>query len=197
MERLVSTNEACEILGLSLQGVHYRIKKGLLRALKQDGKVFVYIDTELKNSKKIDTQTDLHQYYHKEIMKLKDEEIDLLKQTIDWLKEKYEGEIVRLEGSQQQITKVFNDQISLLQKAFNEMREVYKINHISTNIQAQDEPKTISVKEFFLRARKKGHSETKTKEILIEAIKNGDKRFVYDKTSKNITIFDGDFLDLI
>ena len=41
MERLVTTSEAAQILGLSLQGVHYRIKKEQLKSIKKDGKTFV------------------------------------------------------------------------------------------------------------------------------------------------------------
>ena len=40
MERLVTTSQAAEILGLSLQGIHYRIKKNQLKSLKKDGKTF-------------------------------------------------------------------------------------------------------------------------------------------------------------
>ena len=43
MERLVTTGEAAQLLGLSLQGVHYRIKSGQLKSLKQGGKTFVYV----------------------------------------------------------------------------------------------------------------------------------------------------------
>ncbi len=50
MERLVTTSQAAEILGLSLQGIHYRIKKDQLKSIKKDGKTFVYISDELKNS---------------------------------------------------------------------------------------------------------------------------------------------------
>ena len=41
MERLVTTSQAAEILGLSLQGIHYRIKKDQLKSIKKDGKTFV------------------------------------------------------------------------------------------------------------------------------------------------------------
>ena len=51
MQRLVTTSEASEILGISLQGVHYRIKKNQLKSEKKDGKLFVYIDEQtIKNS---------------------------------------------------------------------------------------------------------------------------------------------------
>ena len=50
MERLVTTSQAAEILGLSLQGVHYRIKKEQLKSVKKDGKTFVYVDDEQNTS---------------------------------------------------------------------------------------------------------------------------------------------------
>lgn len=199
MERLVSTAEACELLNLSLQGVHYRIKRGLLKSTKKDGKVFVYIDENNLNNTKAsqqDFQNDVRNYYHKEIVKLKDDEIELLKNTIDWLKEKYENEIERLENSQKQVNKVFNDQITLLQKAFNEMREIYKLPNHNENKQINEEPKIISVKDFFIKIRKFDKNDFEIKQILIDRIKNEDKRFIYDKESKTITIFDNDFLDL-
>ena len=48
MERLVTTSQAAEILGLSLQGIHYRIKKNQLKSIKKDGKTFVYINDDIK-----------------------------------------------------------------------------------------------------------------------------------------------------
>ena len=48
MERLVTTSQAAEILGLSLQGIHYRIKKEQLKSIKKDGKTFVYINDDIK-----------------------------------------------------------------------------------------------------------------------------------------------------
>ena len=48
---MVTTSEASEILGISLQGIHYRIKRNQLKSEKKDGKIFVYIDEEtIKNS---------------------------------------------------------------------------------------------------------------------------------------------------
>lgn len=195
MERLVTTNEACELLGLSLQGVHYRIKKGLMKAIKQDGKVFVYVNEDLTKKQNKDEQTsNIHDYYHKEILKLKDNEIELLKNTIDWLKEKYENEITRLENSQLKINNSFNDQISLLQKAFNEMREVYKNNN-QQNLIIQN--KVISVKDFFIKLKQFGKNDIEIKQLLIDRIKMKDSRFLYNKDKKEIVIFDSDFTDIL
>lgn len=197
MERLVSTAQACELLNISLQGVHYRIKKGLLKSVKQEGKVYVFIDDENISKKPRESNSnfedDLRDFYHTEILKLKDEEIELLKQTIDWIKEKYEHEISRLEISQEKINKVFNDQITLLQKAFYEMKEVYKITHI----QPKQQPKYLSVKDFFIKMREFGKSDFEIKQILIERIKNDDKRFQYNKNTKEIRVLYTNFEDLV
>ena len=44
MERLVTTAQAAELLNISLQGVHYRIKSKKLKSIKQGNKTFVYIE---------------------------------------------------------------------------------------------------------------------------------------------------------
>ena len=46
---MVTTSEASEILGISLQGIHYRIKRNQLKSEKKDGKLFVYIDEQTIN----------------------------------------------------------------------------------------------------------------------------------------------------
>ena len=49
MKKLVSSSDAAKLLGLSLQGIHYRIKKGQMESMKKDGKTYVYIDeSEIK-----------------------------------------------------------------------------------------------------------------------------------------------------
>ena len=42
--QLYTTNQASQILNISLQGVHYRIKNGTLKSVKQNGKTYVYVD---------------------------------------------------------------------------------------------------------------------------------------------------------
>ena len=128
MERLVSTAEAAEILGLSLQGIHYRIKKNQLKSVKQDGKVFVYITDEKPqfNTNQITQNTINIQSSFDKILESKDEQISLLKKSIKWMRRQYISEIERLEKNQKRIIEVFNSEIKLLQSAFNEMRAIYK-----------------------------------------------------------------------
>jgi len=139
LERLVSTAEAAEILGLSLQGIHYRIKKNQLKSLKQDGKVFVYIDENIKqvNSNQNIQNTTIQSSFDK-LIESKDEQITLLKKSIKWMRRQYISEIERLKKNQKRIIEVFNSEIKLLQSAFNEMRAIYK-----PQIEEKKEPKKI------------------------------------------------------
>ena len=61
MERLVTTSQAAEILGISLQGIHYRIKNKKLKSIKEGGKTYVYISQEYDKK----TEYPLEQQSHK------------------------------------------------------------------------------------------------------------------------------------
>lgn len=126
MQRLVTTTEASEILGISLQGVHYRIRKNQLKSEKKDGKIFVYIDEEsIKNSKK-DDKKSIEENIFERVIVSKDEQIEILKKSIKWMKNQHFMEIKRLEKNQKRVMEVFNSEIKLLQSAFNEMKTIYK-----------------------------------------------------------------------
>ena len=98
MKKLVSSSEAAQILGLSLQGIHYRIKKGQLESIKKDGKIFVYVDSQ--TSTKTNTTKQNHTQNNDRIIEVKDEQIELLKKTIKFLKKQKDSEIIRLEKQQ-------------------------------------------------------------------------------------------------
>lgn len=200
MERLVSTAEAAEILGLSLQGIHYRIKKNQLKSLKQDGKVFVYIDENIKqvNSNQNIQNTTIQSSFDK-LIESKDEQITLLKKSIKWMRRQYISEIERLEKNQKRIIEVFNSEIKLLQSAFNEMRSIYK-PQIEANLQnkANDlKNDFITVKDFTVLMKRHNKTEKEIKSIIFECIKKSDKRFIYNKVEKKLLILNSDFLDLI
>lgn len=212
MERLVTTSQAAEILGLSLQGVHYRIKKNQLKSVKQSGKTFVYISDEIPitnttnstNNQKIKVEPVISQNtnqnnYSDAVIEGKNEQIVLLKKSLKWMKRQYISEISRLEKNQKRIIDVFNSEIKLLQSAFNEMRSIYK-----PQIQAQreyepqkEEIKFISLKDFFVFMKRNNKSEQEIKYTIFRAIKKGDKRFIYNKVDKKLLILDADFMDLI
>lgn len=207
MERLVTTNEAAQLLGLSLQGVHYRIKKNQLRTKKEDGKLYVYINDYMRQNpnnqaKPINTTNDDNQSkeYFEKVLSSKDEQIELLKATVTWMKKQYKSEIARLEKNQKRIIKVFDSEIKLLQSAFNEMRNIYKIENkeLSKNKKEEyDYPELLDIKEFYKLMKTYKKTDMEIKLIILDRIKKSDKRFIFNKATKEILIQKSDFLDLI
>ena len=204
MERLVTTSEAAQILGLSLQGVHYRIKKEQLKSIKKDGKTFVYVDDEQKHDE-TPTKTKaepIRQTIHdnsQAIIDVKNEQIELLQKSMKWMKKQYISEIFRLEKNQKRIIEVFNSEIKLLQSAFNEMRSIYKpqIQQEIKNKTEKESKDFIMVKDFFILMKRYNKTEQEIRFIIFNAIKNADKRFIYNKVEKKLLILNSDFLDLI
>lgn len=149
MKKLISSSEAAEILGLSLQGIHYRIKKGQLESLKQDGKTYVYLDQELihkqhNTSPQVQTSTQNIQTqnipsqepsnsaldeFQKIALKSKDEQIAILKHTLKLMRKQYKSEIHRLDKNHKQTLNVFQSEVELLKSAFSEMKNIYQIEH--------------------------------------------------------------------
>ena len=114
-----------------------------------------------------------------------------------WMKKQYISEIFRLEKNQNKIIEVFNSEISLLQSAFNEMRSIYKPQieqNIKTEKQSHD---LIKVKDFFILMKRYNKTENEIKAMIFDAIKSGDKRFIYNKVEKKLLILNDDFRDLI
>ena len=202
MERLVTTSQAAEILGLSLQGVHYRIKKEQLKSVKKDGKTFVYVDEEQSTSHnfsnvKVENSKQNNFDNFQSVIDVKNEQIEILKKSMKWMKKQYISEIFRLEKNQNKIIEVFNSEISLLQSAFNEMRSIYKPQieqNIKTEKQSHD---LIKVKDFFILMKRYNKTENEIKAMIFNAIKSGDKRFIYNKVEKKLLILNDDFRDLI
>ena len=187
---LVSTAEASKILGISLQGVHYRIKKGLLKSKKQDGKTFVYVD---KNLQKKDNTENIN-----ELLKLKDDQINILQDSISWMKEQYTSEISRLENNQDKIIDVFKSEIELLKQAYNEMNNLHKIeNKTNKELDTSLDIEFMDIKDFFIFMQKHNKSKSQIKAIILDRIKNKDKRFIYNTSKKEVIIYKSDFLDLI
>ncbi|AYJ79184.1 DNA-binding protein [Aliarcobacter cryaerophilus ATCC 43158] len=195
MQRLVTTSEASEILGISLQGIHYRIKRNQLKSEKKDGKIFVYIDEEtIKNSLKNDKQNSQENIFER-VIQSKDEQIEILKKSIKWMKNQHFMEIKRLEKNQKRIIEVFNSEIKLLQSAFNEMRAIYKPQIENQKNEKKNE--FITIKEFFIILKRASKSDLEIKNTILNAVKNGDKRFIYNKNSKKLLILNDSFEDLI
>ncbi|MCT7520817.1 DNA-binding protein [Aliarcobacter cryaerophilus] len=195
MQRLVTTSEASEILGISLQGIHYRIRRNQLKSEKKDGKLFVYIDEEtIKNSLKNDKQNNKENVFER-VIQSKDEQIEILKKSIKWMKNQHFMEIKRLEKNQKRIIEVFNSEIKLLQSAFNEMRSIYKPQ--IENQKNEKKREFISLQEFFTILKRASKSDLEIKNTILNAVKNGDKRFIYNKNSKKLLILNDSFEDLL
>jgi DNA-binding transcriptional MerR regulator len=196
---LVSTSKAADILGISLQGVHYRIKKGLLKSKKEDGKILVYIDDDLNTTK----QNTQNIPSNDDLLKLKDEQIELLKESISWMKNQYESQIKKLEENQDKIIDVFKSEITLLQQAYHEMKEFHQIENKAKDEKINEIDKKenniefMDIKDFFDFMKKNNKSKEETKKILLTQIKKEDKRFIYNSKTKEIIIYKSDFLDLI
>ncbi len=213
MERLVTTAQAAEILGISLQGVHYRIKKNQLKSIKKSGKTYVYINesqtpssTNSNEEPKIEVITFKETI--KEVVKAKDEQILLLKKSIKWMRKQHGAEILRLENNQKRIIGVFNREIELLQSAFNEMRSIYKpqlLNQQENKEKTQEKTKEsfnekekfISIVDFTLYLKRHNKSEREIKLIIMKAIERKDSRFIFNKKDKKLLILNEDFSDLI
>ena len=217
MERLVTSAQAAQILGLSLQGVHYRIKNNQLKSIKKSGKTYVYISEYVNNNDnnteaKVELKEEIYTH-HQEMLKGKDEQIVLLKQSIKWMKKQYGSEISRLEKNQKRIIGVFNREIELLQSAFNEMRSIYKPQIVMQNQenqenQEQEENKNhkennskkedfITLRDFTIYLKRYNKNEKDIKLIVLKAIQNRDNRFIYNKKDKKLLILNEDFSDLI
>ena len=127
MQQLVKPSEYAQMHGLSRQSVYAKIKRGTLPARKIDGRYYVIvasnIDSEVENKKeesfseeKIEHVSLIDEY--REIIRAKDETIEVLKNSIEDLKE-----------ANKQVTKTLQDEIALLKQAFNEMRTIYLTNY--------------------------------------------------------------------
>ncbi len=209
MKQLVSSNEAAQILGLSLQGIHYRIKKGQLEAVKQDGKTYVYIDSSIikpKQSQETNTKNQNNtnndtQNFSEIALKSKDEQIMILKKTIKFMRRQYSSEIERLDKNQQKVLNVFQSEVDLLKSAFQEMKAIYQIEHQEKKAQEKDSHQIglpfMDLKEFFVLMRGYNKTDNQIKAIVLNRVKNGDKRFIYKKDTKEVLIFKNDFLDLV
>lgn len=197
MLTLLSTNEAASKLGISVQGVHYRIKTNKLKSIQKDGKTFVYVDIE---EPILDTKKETNNSF--EILKVKDEQISLLKRALRWLTFAHKNEIKRLEENHNKLIDVFKSEVELLQKAYNEMQNLYKIEYKATIVEDkkgenQKKSDIISLRDFLLLMKSYKKTNEEIKNILCDAIQSGDSRFVYDSKNKRLIIYNDNFKDLL
>ncbi len=185
MKQLVSSGEAANILGLSLQGIHYRIKKGQLESVKQDGKIYVYIDSSsIKNQQQNTKHTTNNQnnntspneqaiHMGELALKSKDEQITILKKTIKFMRRQYTSEIQRLDKNQQKILDVFQSEVDLLKSAFNEMKTLYQVEHKEHQEQSKEVSHQVglpfmNLKEFFVLMRNYNKTDNQIKALIFK-----------------------------
>lgn len=200
MKKLVSSSEAAYLLGLSLQGVHYRIKQGQLESVKKEGKTYVYIDTSKIKQNEPEQNTPQEQSVQlSALVEAKDQQIRFLKKTVKFLKKNHEREIQRLQHNQEKIFSVFQSEVDLLKSAFNEMKRIYALEHEKkgkTDVSYGNEG-FMDIKEFFIFMRQHKKTDSQVKKIILDRVRMNDRRFVYDKKNKELLIYKSDFLDLI
>ncbi len=121
MQQLVKPSEYAQMHGLSRQSVYAKIKRGTLPSRKIDGRYYVIVadniepevDKNGSGEETIEHVSLINEY--REILKAKDETIEVLKASIEDLKE-----------ANAQITNTLQEEIELLKQAFHEMRTIYQ-----------------------------------------------------------------------
>ncbi|WP_456389826.1 DUF3972 domain-containing protein [Hydrogenimonas sp.] len=159
MQQLVKPAEYAKMQGMSRQSVYAKIKRGTLPSRKIDGRYYVIVasdesidlesDTERKEEpdrsekERIEQVSLIHEL--REVLKAKDETIEVLKTSIEDLKE-----------ANAQITQTLQQEITLLKQAFYEMKNIYQAGRELTHAteyrtrEAEEEPKeaeTVSTEE--------------------------------------------------
>ena len=118
-----------------------------------------------------------------------------MKKSIEWIKIEHFIEIERIKKKKKRVIEVFNSEIKLLQSAFNEMRAIYKPQIENQKNEKKNE--FITLQDFFIILKRASKSDLEIKNTILNAVKNGDKRFIYNKNSKKLLILNDSFEDLI
>jgi hypothetical protein len=139
MQQLVKPAEYAKMQGMSRQSVYAKIKRGTLPSRKIDGRYYVIVasdesidlesDTSSpkqmnKEEEKIDQVSLIHEF--REVLKAKDETIEVLKASIEDLK-----------AANAQITQTLQQEITLLKQAFHEMKSIYQADRQLTHASHQ------------------------------------------------------------
>jgi len=184
-KQLIKPSEYAQMHGLSRQSVYAKIKRGTLPAKKIDGRYYVIVgnlESRDLESEKIENISLINEY--KEIIRAKDETIEVLKKSIEDLRE-----------ANKEITKTLQEEIALLKQAFNEMRTIYLTNYqipqnnkTETTIDIETEEETIKSEELKNKEcwiplgdliQKQNFNYNKAKQVVKrfkKAYKKGDKR---------------------
>jgi len=172
MQKLLKPSEYAQMHGLSRQSVYAKIKRGTLPSKKIDGRYYVIVTSESapdvdipeeKEERKIEQIALIDEY--KEIIRAKDETIEVLKASIQDLKE-----------ANAQITQTLQEEIMLLKQAFHEMKTLYQ-NHTQL---AHTLPKEMEEEGSTIHLEPESESKP---QVEVEEVKS-PKEKKCDKTSK-------------
>ena len=181
MSRLIKPSEYAKECGVSRQAIYAKIKKGLLKAKKVDGQIFIELDSSvtIDNKNNQTSKNTPNTEAHKDLLQAKDETINILKNTIKDLKDTNNLIVGTLKG-----------EVDLLKEAFGEMQQLYRtqIEHLKINeppkltnskdIEVIDSSNYIEIKDL----AKDLNLNKKDRKKFIRAAKelqvNGDFRFV-------------------
>jgi len=214
MEKIIKPSEYAKKLGISRQAVYAKIKRGMLKSKEVDGKLYIVVDDN-KSSKTIKepvsqikpniTNNNSKSDNYEELLKAKDETIEVLKDTIKDLKE-----------SNKEISTTLRGEIDLLKEAFYEMRTMYanqleyhnhtpqvdsiEVLHDKDDIiEDEDEivfHKWVSVKKFCKEYQIKDKKVDKYKKIFKKLYKQEDTRVLIENDKIKVDILQ-DFSDIV
>jgi len=180
MSKLIKPSEYAKQSGVSRQAVYAKIKKGLLKAKKVDGQIFIELDSSVNiQSRVADQNQSTQKEIQRDLLAAKDETIKILKETINDLKE-----------TNNLIVGTLKSEVDLLKEAFGEMQQLYRtqINHLQINeapklgkknsIDVIDEKNYIEVKELAKSLNLDKGERKKFKRAAKELQESGDFRFI-------------------
>ncbi len=177
MDKLIKPSEYAKQRGISRQAVYAKIKKGVLKAKKVDGQIFIELNKSIDIQPKSTPLTVDMQEYKKDLIATKDETIKILKETIEDLKE-----------TNKLIVGTLKSEVDLLKEAFNEMQQLYRtqIESLQIKIPTQiehkkksiDENSFVDIKELSKMLNLNKEERKKFKKAAQGVQKSGDFRFV-------------------
>jgi hypothetical protein len=175
MQNFVTSAQAAKILGLSLPGVHYRIKKGYLHSKKVNGKILVNINDTVQVPKK-DISNNSNQTHKINIDSQNNNTIEnnanqenliALKKIVKLLKKQYK--------SSKRFKKDLFDIKQLIQNNDN-------------NIAVNEVNEYLNLEDAMIYLQTKNKSDEKIKTILLNNLLIGTKGFRYDKENNTVSI---------
>jgi hypothetical protein len=193
MSKLIKPSQYAKELGISRQAVYAKIKKGLLKAKKVDGQLFIELDSslEIQSNKKIASSNPMQN----DLLMAKDETIKILKATIEDLKATNNLIIGTLKG-----------EVDLLKEAFNEMQVLYRnqikqLQHTKTVKVAYKDFKEENIDFIELEELLEGFNLNKKEskrfiKIAKKLQKDGDFRFM-KVDNKILALEEADYDDII